>query len=193
MKKMLLGVIIALLGIAVSSLVFAQAEIKSQPFGGKLKLEGYAEYINFNEDAIDGSNWGGGILARYMFLDYLGVQTNFTFYSSIDTNKLGGHLNANNWRLTALLQAHLTDIAPQLYIYGGGGIGVQFNEDIGSISIDNAFTGHVLGGMGWDFAENFFLEGEAGYQFGNTDVSNYTKSNIDVDAFFARVGIGVKL
>lgn len=193
MRRALLVIIAAIFVFGASAVALAQAEIQSQPFGGKLKIEGYAEYINFHSSHIDHSTWGGGVLARYMFLDWLGAQTNVTFYSDCSTSKLPSELGLLNWRLSAILQAHLTDIAPELYLYGGAGIGVQFNDNVGSVDVDNAFLGHVLGGLGWEFYENFFVEGELGYQFGDADTSNYTSSDISMDALFVRLGVGFKI
>ena len=48
-------------------------------------------------------------------------------------------------------------------------------------------------GIGYDFVERFHIEAEIGYQFGNTDIKDYTKDRIGVDAAFVRIGAGIKL
>lgn len=190
-KFLVFAVVLTIIGIC--SLSYAQG---SQPFGGKLRIQGYAEYINYNEDDIDADAWGGGVLARYLFLDWLGAQTNVSFYGDAETDKLGGDLSATNWRLSAILHSYLSNFAPELpdkaYIYAGGGIGVQFSDDVGSIEIDDTLTGHVLGGIGYDLTELINIEAEVGYQFGDADVTNFTEDEIGLDAVFVRLGGGIR-
>lgn len=194
MKKFLILAVLVILGISFSAIGFAQVGIESQPCKGKLKIEAYTEYINFNDSDLDASAWGGGILARYMFLDWLGAQTNFSLYGDCDTNKLGGDLSFSNWRLSVILHTYVPSMGEPLplYVYGGAGLGYQFNSEVGNVNVDDSLTGHVLGGVGYDFHENFFIEAEAGYQFGNADVENYTDSKIGLEAVFLRMGVGVK-
>lgn len=194
MKRILGVFILVVLGVLVSTSLFAQARIESQPFGGKMKVEGFGEYIHFVDSDIDASSWGGGILARYLFNEWIGTQLSFTYYGDADTNKLGGDLSFYGIRFSILLHTYVTgtDGVMPLYVYGGAGVGGQFNSEVGSVEVNDAVLGHVLGGVGYDFAENFFIEAEGGYQFGNAGVSNYTKSNIGLEAYFIRAGIGAK-
>lgn len=202
MKKLLFLAILAILAVSFGTMGYAQqiTEVEtttvytesSSPFDGRLKLQGYAEYINFTGSDIEGNTWGGGVLARYLFLDWLGAQTNVTFYADCEEEKLGGDLGFVNWRLSLILHAYVPDIADPLYVYGGGGLGVQFNDDVGDVEVDNAFTGHVLAGIGYDITELLNVEAEVGYQFGSADLSNYTDDDAGVEAVFVRLGGGVR-
>ena len=194
MKKVLMCLLVFLGCVCFASMTFAQATYEAQPFGGKLKIEGYAEYIKFNESDLDSSAWGGGVLARYLFLDWLGVQTNFTIYTNTDPKKLSGDLSFRNLRLAVILHTYINglDGPMPLYVYGGGGPGIQFNSDVHDIHVKDAITGNVIGGIGYDFSDHFNIEAEVGYQFGDADVSNYRKSKIGVDAMFVRFGIGAR-
>lgn len=176
----------------VTKTCVATTTTSSSGYCGKFKLEGYGEYISFMGGDINHGTWGGGILARYMFLDWLGAQTNFSFYSKCKTDELPGDLEANNWRLTLLAHAYAPDIDPKLYGYVGAGLGVQFNNDISPVTIKDPLTGHVLFGIGYEFTETLFVEGEVGYQFGKADTSNFKDADIGVEALFVRVGAGVK-
>lgn len=203
MRKILAITVLALFVIATSTMVYAQAApvtstvttiTTTQPtgFGKKLKIEGYAEYINFRSAAINRGTWGGGILARYLFLDWLGAQATFSFYSACKTKELGGDLSFTNLRVSLLLHTYVPDVDDRLYVYGGGGIGGQFNSNIDPIEIDTALTGHLLVGLGFDITEILNLEAEVGYQFGKADVKNYTDGDIGVEAIFARLGAGIR-
>lgn len=195
MKKFLVIAVLVVLSTSLSAAVFAQVEIQSQPFGGKLKLEAYGEYINFTGDDIDASAWGGGILARYLIVDWLGAQTNFTLYGGCQPDKLTGDMSFSNWRFSIIFHTYVIGMeGPMpLYIYGGGGAGYQFNSEVGDVKIDDDVTGHALAGIGYDFPEKFHLEIEGGYQFGNADAENYTESKINLDAFFIRAGVGFRI
>lgn len=203
MRKILAITVLALFVIAIGSTVFAQATqapatvtttttTTTTGFDKRLKIEGYAEYINFRGSAINKSTWGGGILARYMFLDWLGAQGTFSFYSKCKTADLGGDLSFTNLRVSLLLHTYVPDVDDRFYVYGGGGIGGQFNSNIDPIEIDNALTGHIIVGLGYDITEILNLEAEVGYQFGKADVTNYSDSDIGVEAIFARVGAGIR-
>lgn len=192
MRKILVfAVILTLIGL--SGLSYAQG---SQPFGGKLKIQGYGEYISYSKDDIDADAWGGGVLARYLFLNWLGAQTNVSFYSDAESDRLEGNLSATNWRLSAILHGYLSAISSDMpenpYIYAGGGLGVQFSDDVGSIEIDDTITGHVLGGIGYDLTDILNIEVEVGYQFGDADVTNFQDDKIDLDAVFVRLGGGIR-
>lgn len=184
MRKLLFCLGLVLLCISMS---FAE-EVKGS---GKLKLEGYAEYINFNND-VDMDTWGGGILARYMLLHWLGGQTNFTFYSDSSASNFGGDLSIMNWRASVILHTYLSEILDKLYIYGGGGVGMQFSDDVGNIEIDDAVTTHVLAGIGYDVTEILNLEAEFGGQFGHADVKNYSDDDVNLEAVFIRLAAGIK-
>lgn len=212
MKKVLSITVFALAVIATGSMVYAQAAQAPAPaqatpttatvtttttttttgFDKRLKIEGYGEYINFRGDAINKSTWGGGILARYLFLDWFGAQATFSFYSKCKTANLGGDLSFTNLRVSLLLHTYVPDIDDRFYIYGGGGIGGQFNSNIDPITINNALTGHLMAGLGFDITEILSLEGEVGYQFGKADVSNYSDGSIGVEAIYARIGAGIR-
>lgn len=203
MRKILVITVLALLVIATSSMVFAQTAQEpatvtttttttTTGFDKRLKIEGYAEYISFRSSAIDKSTWGGGILARYLFLDWLGAQATFSFYSKCKTNDLGGDLSFSNLRVSLLLHAYIPEMDDKLYVYGGGGAGGQFNSNIDPIEIDSALTGHVLAGIGYDITDIINVEAEVGYQFGKADATNYTDDTIGVEAIFARLGAGIR-
>lgn len=205
MRKCLVIAVLAVFAIVFSAVSYAEqvqapqtvqtttvTTQKAEGFGGKLKLQGYGEYINFTGGDIHHSTWGGGVLARYLFLDWLGAQTNVSFYSKVKTSELDGDLSFANWRLSLLLHAYATDIDPKLYGYVGGGLGVQFNDDIGDVSIKDPLTGHVLAGIGYDITEVVNIEAEVGYQFGNADADNYKDDSIGVEALFVRLGAGVR-
>lgn len=159
---------------------------------GKLKIEGYGEYINFTGGDINNSTWGGGVLARYLFWDWLGAQTNVTFYSKCKTKDIGGDLSFTNWRLSLLLHTYSPDVDPKLYGYFGAGLGVQFNNDINDVKIKNALTGHILLGIGYDITDILHAGAEVGYQFGKADADNYTDDRIGLDAIFVRLAAGVR-
>lgn len=161
----------------------------AQEARGRFRLQGYAEYINFTDNEIDNSTWGGGALARYLLLDWLGLQTNFSFYNDSETDELGGDLSVMNWRFSPILHTYLTD---SLYLYGGGGVGIQFNGDIGNVGIDDVLTWHVLGGIGYDISSIFNVEAEFGYQFGSADTSDFKNDEVGVEALFIRVGGGIR-
>ena len=197
-----LGISVLVLSfVLVAACAFAQTEQQvttqqtttcSKPFDGRLKLQAYAEYINFTGGDIDHSAWGGGILARYLFLDWLGAQTNVTWYGDVETKNIGGDLSFANWRLTLLAHTYMPAINDKLYVYGGPGVGVQFNDDVGAVEIDNPWTWHVLAGLGYDITELFNVEAEIGYQSGKADAKNFTDDEIGVEALFVRLGGGVR-
>lgn len=164
----------------------------AQETKGRFRIQGYAEYINFTDNEIDNSTWGGGALARYLVLDWFGLQTNVSFYNDCETDELGGDLSVINWRFSPILHTYLTGIDDRLYVYGGGGVGVQINGDVGDVGIDDALTGHVLGGVGFDISEIFNVEAEVGYQFGSADTSGFENDEIGVEAVFIRAGGGIR-
>ncbi len=203
MRKILAITVLALLVIATSSMVFAQAAqapatvtttttTTTTGFDKRLKINAYAEYINFRSSAINKGTWGGGILARYLFLDWLGAQGTFSFYSNCKTKDLGGDLSFTNLRVSLLLHEYIPEMDEKLYVYGGGGIGGQFNSNIDPIEIKNALTGHVLAGIGYDITDVINVEAEVGYQFGKADVTNYADDSVGVEAIFARLGAGIR-
>lgn len=191
MKKILLCLVLASLFITLVNIIFAEEGNPCNPCSGKFKIEGYAEYINFNND-IDMNTWGGGILARYMLLDWLGGQTNFTLYSDNSASNFDGDLSIKNWRASVILHTYLPEILDKLYIYGGGGAGLQFNDDVNDIEIDDGVTLHVLAGIGYDITERLSLEAELGYQFGHADVKNYSEDDVSIEALFIRLAAGLK-
>jgi hypothetical protein len=178
--------------VATTTVTTTTTTTTTQPFGGRFKIEGYAEYIKFNGGDIGKGTFGGGILARYMFLDWLGAQTNFSFYSDCGTKELPGDLALTNWRLDLILHTYLPDICDQLYIYGGAGLGYQFNDNIGDVKIDDALTGNILVGLGYDINEVLSVEAEVGYQFGKADAENYKDDEIGLEALFVRAGLGIR-
>lgn len=188
MKKFLVVFVLTALVIASGAVVYAEVE---NGLGGKFKLEGYAEYINFTGSEINNSAFGGGVLARYLLLDWFGIQTNFSFYDDVEAEELGGDLTFSNWRFSAILHTYIPLISDKLYVYGGGGVGVQFNDDIGDVGIDDALTGNVLVGAGYDITEIITVEAEIGYQFGNADTSNFG-GDIGLEAVFVRLGGGIR-
>lgn len=203
MRKYLIAILLISF-VLLNTIVFAQQETepkepvvrteKSQRFENRLKIQGYTEYISFSAGDIEGNSWGGGILARYLFLDWfgqLGAQTNVTFYGASKEKKLGGDLSFANWRFSVILHTY-DDTASPIYVYGGGGVGVQFNGDVGVVEVNNAFTGHVLAGIGYEITESFNIETEAGYQFGNANLKNYATPSASVNAFFIRFGGGIR-
>jgi opacity protein-like surface antigen len=208
MRKILFIAVLALAAIAMTAVTYADQAAptatttttttvttqKAAPatFEKKFKIEGYAEYINFMGGDIDNSTWGGGVLARYLFTDWFGAQTNISFYGDCNTNDLPENLSLANWRLSLLVHTYAPDIDNKLYGYAGGGLGVQFNDDMGIVKIDNALTGHVLLGIGYDVTETINIEAEVGYQFGKADVENYTESDIGLEALFVRLGAGIR-
>ena len=201
MKKLLLVAMLALLVAFSGSMVYAQQTYEEttvttqQPssiLDGRLKIQGYAEYINFRGNDINKGTWGGGVLARYLFLDWLGAQTNVSWYANSKTKNLGGDLSFTNWRLSLLLHTYAPDLMEGLYAYAGGGVGYQWNDDIKTVKVDNAWTGHVLAAVGYDFTEYFNVEAEIGYQFGSADTKNYTDDSIGLEAIFVRLGGGVR-
>ena len=194
MRRYFILSVFVCLGLLLANTVSAQVGIESQPLDSRLKVQVYTEYINFSDEPIDSSAWGGGILARYMFLDWLGAQTNFTYYGDADVDNFNGDLSFSNWRLSAIVHTYVPGVKGEklpIYVYGGGGLGFQFNSEVVNIDVDDAFTGHILGGIGYDLHENFHLEAELGYQFGTAALSNYTKGDTSVEAAFVRAGVGV--
>ena len=200
MKKLLLVAMLALLVAASGSVAYAQQTYEettvtqqtSTVFDGRLKIQGYAEYINFRGNDISNGTWGGGILARYLFLEWLGAQTNVSWYGNVKTDKLGGDLKFTNWRLSLLLHTYVPDLMEGLYAYAGGGVGYQWNGNISAIKIDNAWTGHVLAAVGYDFTEYFNVEAELGYQFGTADLKNFSGNDTGLEAIFVRLGGGIR-
>lgn len=205
MRKFLIVAVLAAAIIASGAVAFAaeakvvqattQVTTQTQPVSAidkKLRIEAYAEYINFTGGAINNNTWGGGVLARYLFLDWLGAQTNVTFYGDIDPKDIGRDMSLTNWRLSLLFHTYAPDIDPKLYGYAGGGLGVQFNGDVGDVKVKDALTGHFLLGVGYDITEILNLEAEVGYQFGRADTDNYTDNNVDLKALYVRAGAGIR-
>jgi len=212
MKKILAIVVLAVLVIATSAVTYADQaapaatattattttttvmtqKTTSAEVMKRFKVEGYAEYINFMGGDIDHSTWGGGVLARYLFVDWFGAQTNVTFYGKCNTKDLPEDLSLANWRLSLLVHTYAPDIDSKLYGYAGGGLGVQFNDNMGIVKIDDALTGHVLLGVGYDVTEMINIEAEVGYQFGKASTDNYKDSDIGLEALFVRLGAGVR-
>lgn len=184
MKKVLICLFTVVI-LGIFNTVLAQEEC------GKFKFEGYTEYINFNND-IDMEAWGGGVLARYMLLHWLGGQTSFTIYDDSHAENFGDNLSVMNWRASVILHTTLSEILENLYAYAGGGVGMQFNDDIGKIQIDDAVTTHVLLGIGYDITNVFSIEAEFGGQFGHADVRNYSEPDVNLEAVFIRLGAGLK-
>ena len=201
MKKLLLVAVLALLVAFSGSMAYAQQTVEettittqqsSSVFDGRLKIQGYAEYLHFTGSNIKNGSWGGGILARYLFLDWLGAQTNATWYGDCKTDKLGGDLKFSTWRLSLILHTYAPDLMEGLYAYAGAGVGYQWSDDITPIKVDGAWTGNVIGAIGYDFTEYFNLEAEVGYQFGTADLEHFKRNDTGLEAIYVRLGGGVR-
>lgn len=191
MRKVILASFLAVFFVVFYSLCFVNQAQAATAFDKKLQFQAYTEYIHFTSSEFERGSWGGGLLGRLLFNDWLGIQTNMAFYGDAKTKNLPENLSFSNWRLTLLLHSYLPNTYEKWHGHIGAGIGVQFNEDMSPIRIKDPVLGHVLAGLGYAINETFSLEAEIGYQFGTADTVNYSK-DVDMDAVFIRAGANLK-